>query len=169
MRVWMRLDTAISRAERWLLNLLLGAMIVLAFLQIVLRNFWATGFSWSDAMVRYLVLWLAFIGAALATREKKHITIDVVTRWLPAKAQAIVHFVADTFSAFICGVLAYAAVNFLRFEAALGTKTFFEIPVFCLQVVLPAAFGLMALRFSLQAIQKMMLISDTDNNSSVSN
>ena len=82
MYIWDRLDKKISRVEQVLVTILLTMMILLAFSQIVLRNFFATGISWGDSLVRYLVLWVGFIGAAIATREGKHINIDVVSRWL---------------------------------------------------------------------------------------
>ena len=78
MNQWERLDETIARIEKYLLVLLLSLMIVLAFLQIVLRNFFETGLSWGDVLVRYLVLWVAFIGAALATKEGRHINMEIL-------------------------------------------------------------------------------------------
>ena len=69
---WRRLDRIIGHLEKVLLSVMLAAMILLAFLQIVLRNFFDTGLPWGDSLVRYLVLWVGFIGAALATNEESH-------------------------------------------------------------------------------------------------
>jgi len=81
---WERVDETIDRVEQTLLVTFLGFMILIAFLQIVLRNFFNTGLSGGDPLLRNLVLWIGFIGATLATREGKHINIDVVSRWLPS-------------------------------------------------------------------------------------
>jgi len=78
MNRWCRIDNFIARVEKFLVVFLLGAMILVAFLQIVLRNVFTTGFSWGDPFIRYLVVWVGFIGAALATKEGKHITIEIV-------------------------------------------------------------------------------------------
>ena len=90
------LDEHISRLEQILIAVLLTVMILMAFSQIVLRNFFSTGIAWGDSLVRYLVVWVGFIGAAIAAREDKHITIDVLSRWITGAAegtiQAISHF-----------------------------------------------------------------------------
>jgi len=52
------LDEKISQVEKVLIAALLTVMLLLAFLQIVLRNFFATGIDWSDSLVRYLVVWV---------------------------------------------------------------------------------------------------------------
>jgi TRAP-type C4-dicarboxylate transport system permease small subunit len=77
---WERADAIIDRVEQTLVSIFLSVMILIAFLQIVLRNLFATGFTWGDPLVRNLVLWVGFIGAAIATREGKHISIDVVSQ-----------------------------------------------------------------------------------------
>ena len=56
MNLLYRLDEKISRVEQVLIAALLTVMILLAFLQIVLRNFFSTGIDWADSLVRYLVV-----------------------------------------------------------------------------------------------------------------
>ena len=78
---WQRWDEILGRVEKFLLAAMLSIMILLAFLQIILRNVFSSGISWGDPLVRYLVLWVGFIGASLASKEGKHITIEVFSRW----------------------------------------------------------------------------------------
>jgi TRAP-type C4-dicarboxylate transport system permease small subunit len=56
---WERADEIIDRVEQTSLVILLSSMIVIAFLQIVLRNLFSTGLSWGDSLVRNLVLWVS--------------------------------------------------------------------------------------------------------------
>ena len=67
------LDEHISRLEKILIAVLLTVMILMAFSQIVLRNFFSTGIAWGDALVRYLVVWVGFVGAAIAAKEGRHV------------------------------------------------------------------------------------------------
>jgi TRAP-type C4-dicarboxylate transport system permease small subunit len=60
-------NETLGRVEKFLIVVMLSMMILVAFLQIVLRNAFSTGISWGDPLVRYLVLWVGFIGASLAT------------------------------------------------------------------------------------------------------
>ena len=146
---WTRLDRFISHIEKALLSVMLAAMIFLAFLQIVLRNFFDTGLPWGDSLVRYLVLWVGFIGAALATREGSHINIDVLSRWLPGVSKTVNLLVVHFFSAVVCAILAYASLVFVRNERLMGGTVFFDLPLWLLQLVLPATFVLMAIRYAL--------------------
>ena len=159
---WNRLDEIIARVEQFLLAITLSTMILVAFLQIVLRNFFGTGLSWADPMVRYLVLWAGFTGAALATREGKHIQIDVFSQWLPGLSNRIIQLIIHLFSSFICGLLTYAAFVFIRNEAQISGTTFLDIPVWIPQLIICISFGLMALRFGFRALGDFLSILKPD-------
>jgi TRAP-type C4-dicarboxylate transport system permease small subunit len=146
------LDDKISRVEQILVAVLLTTMILMAFVQIVLRNFFATGIDWGDALVRYLVVWVGFVGAAIAVREGKHITIDVFSLWLGSTRQRAVQAVSYLCSAVICGLLTWAGVKFIRFEAEMGGTAFSKLPVWVPELIIPVSFGLMTLRYALRLI-----------------
>ena len=57
------------------LLLLLG----LSLAQVLLRNIFEFGFSDMDVISRHLVLFITFMGAALASEGNQHIKIDCVT------------------------------------------------------------------------------------------
>ncbi|MBE9545410.1 MAG: TRAP transporter small permease [Proteobacteria bacterium] len=153
MNFWNKWDTKISQIEAALITILLTLMILTAFSQIVLRNFFASGIDWGDALVRYLVVWVAFIGAAIATREGKHITIDLLSRWLTGRGSIAVQALACFFSAVICGLLTLAAIKFIWFEAQMGGTAFFKLPVWVPELIMPVTFGLMTLRFVMGMIE----------------
>lgn len=150
MNRWHRFDNFISRLEQILITVLLSAMILTAFLQIVLRNFFSTGLAWGDPLVRYLVIWVGFIGAAIATKEGKHITIEIGSYWLSGQANRYVQSASHLFSALVCGLLTWAALKFVRVEALMGGPAIFDLPAWAPQVIIPVAFGIMTLRFGLQ-------------------
>ena len=154
---WERMDEIIDRTEQRLLVILLSLMILIAFSQIVLRNLFDTGLAWGDPLVRNLVLWVSFIGAALATKEGKHISIDVVSRWMPPRGKILLQAITDLFSAFICALLTFAALKFIKNEAQMGGVTFLGIPLWIPEIILPITFGLMALRFSLHSLKNFSM------------
>jgi TRAP-type C4-dicarboxylate transport system permease small subunit len=158
---WERTDAIIERVEQTLLVILLGSMILIAFLQIVLRNFFFTGLSWGDTLVRNLVLWIGFIGATLATREGKHITIDLVSPWLPSQGKHFVSLIIRFFSLSICILLTYAALKFIRNEAEMGNRTLLNIPTWIPGMILPMTFSLMTFRFSLRFLRGLFTLGKT--------
>ena len=158
---WERVDRIIDRWEQTLLIIFLGLMILIAFSQIVLRNLFSTGLTWGDALVRDLVLWVGFIGAAMATREGKHINIDLISRWVPAVGKPVIEGMTHLFSFLICGLLTFAALKFLENESQLRNVTFLKIPSWIPGLILPISFGLMALRFGFQSLRDLFLFIQT--------
>jgi len=136
----------------------------LAVMQIVLRNFFETGLSWGDVLVRYLVLWVAFIGAALATKEGKHINMEIFSRWLSGKGDTYRRGLAHLCSIFICSLLTYAAIKFIHFEAQMGSTIILGIPIWIPELIIPITFGLMTFRFALQLVSTFSKISNPDSN-----
>ena len=150
-----RIDHLIDRMEQILIVTFLSFMVLIAFLQIVLRNFFSTGLSWGDPLLRNLVLWIGFIGATLATREGKHINIGVVSRWLPSLGKNVVALFTHLFSFFICCLLTYAALKFIKNEVQMENTTFLNIPAWVPEMILPITFGLMTFRFGLRSFKTL--------------
>jgi C4-dicarboxylate transporter DctQ subunit len=159
---WERMDGIISRVEETFLVTFLGFMILIAFLQIVLRNFFSTGLDWGDYLLRNLVLWIGFIGATLATKEGKHINIDVVSRWLPPVGKNVATGITHLFSFLVCCALTYASLKFIRNEAQMGQKTFLDIPAWIPEMILPITFSLMTFRFGLRSFKNFSEIGERE-------
>ena len=155
---WQRWDETLGRVEKFLVALMLSVMILLAFLQIILRNAFSSGVSWGDPLVRYLVLWVGFIGASLATKDGKHITIEVFSRWFSGSGSRYLKAASHLVSAFICGLLAFAGWTFVQNEAQMGGTTFLDIPAWIPQIIIPVTFALMALRFSSNFCAELAMI-----------
>ena len=132
--------------EDWFVGILLLAMIFISFSQIVLRNLAGTSMAWSDPVLRNLVLWVGLLGASLATRDRNHITIDILSQILPERVRSAVRVFTDLFTAVVCAFLAIASFKFVHSEAATGNILVPHLPVWVAESVMPLAFGLMGLR-----------------------
>lgn len=143
----------IARGEEFVLSALLLAMIGLACLQIGLRLFFSSGLSWADPLLRYLVLWAGLLGASVATRQKKHIAIDIATHLMPPAVLSWLHIVMHLFSMAVCLALTNSAVSFVRDEAMYGgSQTLLGLSSWQLHLIFPVAFGLITLRFFIRAM-----------------
>jgi TRAP-type C4-dicarboxylate transport system permease small subunit len=142
-----RLIRIITWLENGLLIALLALMVSLAGAQILFRNLLDVSILDVDQLLRLLVLWVALLGAVAASREGKHIRMDVLARWLPGRVRAGAQALTDIFTIGVCVLLAWQAVRFIRAEA--GTMAFGALPSWVAQLILPAAFALIALRYSL--------------------
>ena len=139
--------SGLHRREDGALVLALVSMLVMALTQIVLRNVFDSGLLWAESFLRILVLWVAILGAMVATRDRNHISIDLLSRLLPSSYFVPLQIVSLLFAAVLCAIAAYHSVVFISYEYEDGAIAFAEVPVWFCQSIMPIGFGVMALRF----------------------
>jgi len=133
--------------ERFLLVAVLLSMIIFAVIQILLRNLFDSSLFWIDPLNRLLVLWLAILGAMVATRESEHIAIDVLKHYVSGIWLILVSKLASLFSVFICGLMAFHSARFVYDEFVYKTTTFSELPAWPFELIMPFGFLIMTVRF----------------------
>ena len=151
-----------GRIEQTLLVVLLLVMVGLASLQILLRILFSSGIIWGDVALRHLVLWVGLVGAVLATRESRHIAIDVLPRILKGRTTVFLGIFTDFFSAFIGILLTRAGLTFVRDEFLSHASTFLGIPGWVLAVIFPLAFSTIAFHFCLNGLVKLTMLGEPD-------
>jgi TRAP-type C4-dicarboxylate transport system permease small subunit len=139
----------LHRAEDALLVVLLSTMIVLAGTQIILRNFLDSGFVWIDPLLRVLVLWLGLLGATVATRNNKHIRIDLLSKLFDRNTHRLIQSLVGQGT---CIVIAWYGLNWIRMDYADGLDSLLGIPAWMLEVIVPVAFGLIGLRYFIKSV-----------------
>ena len=143
---------ALRHLENGLLTALVLLLVVLAGAQIILRDLFHTGLSFADPLMRQLVLWTGMLGALAAVRDDKHIALDVLQRFLNPAAQKAARVLTLGFAAAVCTALAYHCYAMVQVDFEGGTPSpLAGLPAWCAELILPAGFGLMALRFLLRA------------------
>jgi TRAP-type C4-dicarboxylate transport system permease small subunit len=142
-----RWEARVKRTEGIVLSTILFTMILLAVLQIVLRNLFRTGVLWIDPLLRYLVLWIGLIGAFAATRRLRHITIDVLGRLLPGRTRIVARAATSFVALVACALLANASWSYLEGEFTFGSKPFLGVPSWAANSILVLGFAAMGWRF----------------------
>jgi TRAP-type C4-dicarboxylate transport system permease small subunit len=144
MQTWTK---RLHRAEDALLVLLLSTMIVLASTQIILRNLLDSGFVWIDPLLRVLVLWLGLIGATVATRNNRHIRIDLLTKFFKRNTHRLIQSIIGQISAWTCLVIAWYGFKWIQMDYVDGLTSFVGVPAWTLEVIIPTTFALIGLRY----------------------
>jgi TRAP-type transport system small permease protein len=81
--------------------LILVSMVSLVFLNVVLRYAFDSGITWSEELARYLFVWVVFLGAVVATKEKGHLGVDLLISSVPRKFQKVLYFIANSLIVFV--------------------------------------------------------------------
>ena len=152
-----QLDAVIYKVERVLLVSALIIMSLVVFIQVVLR-FFDNGFPWAEELARYLMIWAGFLGASIATRQRRHLKIDILPRFLPADstAKAIVARAASLISAGFCFFLVKVGYDFVSNSAKFGrTSSSMGVPIWLIQLSIPLTMLIIACRFVGQAFGEL--------------
>ncbi len=143
--------------EDTLLVSLVLAVIGLSISQVVLRNIGVSGLIWMDPAARVAVLWLAMFGALRASREQKHIVIDLLSHYSKPLFRRFSFFVISVATAGICFFAAYFSFLFVYSEYQAGLDfgydmAFLNVPAWVAQSIIPVGLALIGLRSLLYSL-----------------
>jgi C4-dicarboxylate transporter DctQ subunit len=143
-----RLNQISNRLEK---GFLAGAIItcsLLLFLNVVMRYVFLLPIYWAEEFVRYLMVWLIFIGASQVTQWGGHVAVDIVPRVLSKRGNAILAFAVNLICILFCMILAYLSLQqMLRVMRAGQISPALEIPMWIAYLSIPAGTILMLIRF----------------------
>lgn len=152
-----RLARIMGKAEDSMISLFLAVMVIVVLLQVGLRYFANSAVPGGDILVRHLVLWIAFFGAAIATRSGSHVKIDALSRAIPESLRPWSQAATNLFSAAVCSLLVYASWEFIHIEYQSGGQSGFAgLPVWTMEVIFPFGYAIMAIRFARRAVESVL-------------
>ncbi len=151
-----KLGIIYERIEETLLVCIMLGMVVLGAAQILFRNVISIGLVWIDPLLSHLVLWVALLGASIATRENRHIVIEILPERLSATLRQRIKGGLHLFSALVCFVLVYPAVRFILDDYRPGKYLAVGIPLWISQTVMPVMWLVLGTRFTLQGFKNLV-------------
>lgn len=143
----------VGHVEEGLLALILAAMTLLTFLQVVLRYAFNSSLIWALEADTYLFAWLILIGMSYGVRVHAHIGVDFAVKALPTRLRRLAGLLAIGLCLFYAALMLYGAwfyIAKLRMLGVLGE----DIPVqrWILSLGLPIGFFLLFVRLLEQAV-----------------
>ena len=85
----------VERALEWLIAALVAALLIIVASTFIDRHFVTLPMAAPDAYARVILVWLTFIGFALAVKGGLNIRVDLIDARLPAKARLVLDYVFD--------------------------------------------------------------------------
>ena len=95
------------RLAEALLVLMLGAMVVMVFGNVVLRYGFNSGLDFSEELSRFFFIWITFLGAIIAMREKAHLGLDTLVRLLPSAGKKVCFGLSNALMLGCCALMFY--------------------------------------------------------------
>lgn len=107
-----KLEKGLVRINQIVLGLMVFAMFLLVFTNVVTRYVFSYSINWAEELARYLMVWTAFLGAGLGMREGQHVAIEILHDYLPKPLRGYVKaFVGLVIIGFM-GILVYLGAQY---------------------------------------------------------
>ena len=80
-----KINDAFYHVEKTITWIAFAIMLALLLIQVFCRYLFEMPLAWAEEMVRYTYIGVSFLGAAVALRERTHISIDILPSLLESK------------------------------------------------------------------------------------
>ncbi len=137
--------TAARAIEDSAVFLALLLIVILPLAEIVLRKLLGIGISGSSALVQHLTLVISMLGAALAARDSRLLTLATTT-FLKGRVRKAAAIISGAVGGGTTAFLSLAGFQFVATERVGGRILAYSIPLWIVQLVLPLGFALIAAR-----------------------
>ncbi len=144
----MSVRNLVTHIEEAILSLLLLAMTLLVFAEVVARFGFNAGIHWAQEVTLLLSAWFVLFGASYGVKVGAHIGVDVFVKMLPAGVHRGVTLIAVALCLFYCGLFLYGSWIYLAKMKMIGIELEdLPIPKWTVMTILVIGFALLAIRF----------------------
>ena len=95
------------RLVEFLLVVMLSAMVIMVFGNVVLRYGFNDSIISSEELSRFLFIWITFLGAIVTLRENAHLGVDTVVRKLGLRGKKTAAIVSNLMMIGCCALMFY--------------------------------------------------------------
>jgi TRAP-type C4-dicarboxylate transport system permease small subunit len=113
-----RISDFLNRICEVALIILLAAMAVVVFLQVLFRYLLHLPLFWTEEFARYCLVWASLLGAAIALKRGEHIAVTFLLDTLPKRAAGVLTMVAQVSVMLILTVMVWGGIKLVLVTSA---------------------------------------------------
>ncbi len=138
----------LDHLEEWIISFSLFAMTALAFMQVVRRYIFNTGFSWTLELTGVIFALMIFVGISYGVRVGSHIGVDALVNLLSPGKRRVVSIIAVLLSLVYVGFVMVGALEYVNKMRMVGIELE-DMPIERWKVlaIMPIGYAMVALRF----------------------
>ncbi len=118
-------------------KVLLALMVIIVFLNVILRYGFGSGIVWSEEISLIIVIWFTFFAMALGVKEQLHININILPKSLPSKFHLSLYLFKQVTQLIISVLMVYygilltinGAKSFLPVTGLSNAITYLPVPI----------------------------------------
>ena len=158
MRILHRLN---RDAERWALLVFYVMLVMTMAVEVLRREIFSYSSIWGEEVVRYSFIYLAWIGAAAAVKERAHIRIDVVMHYLAPRPKALLYMFGDLVMFGVAVIALYWSMETVLVSWKFGSVSHgLRISMVWFLMAVPIGFALMLLRLTQSFLRDLRSLRD---------
>lgn len=142
-----------DRLARWLVQITVAVMAITVTFQVIWRYFLKNPIIWAEELARYGLVWMTFIGAAVALRSGELVCVDLVVSKFPRRWQRGVAFLVTVINTLLIAFLFYYSIQMVNLPGVTGQRSpALHVSMNIVYMGVPLGMGLMLLQSLLQLI-----------------
>jgi C4-dicarboxylate transporter DctQ subunit len=147
--MWSILGRIVDRLEEAIIALIFGVMVLVTFVQVVLRYVFNSGFVWALELTTYLFAWLVLFGISYGVKKNAHLGVDAFVRLFspgPRRVMGLLAVAAGVLYGVLLLIGAYNYVFAFLFRIGIESEDL-PIPQWLPMAILPIGLALLIIRF----------------------
>ena len=129
----------------------MAIMTILVFIQVVMRYVFSNSLSWSEELARFIFLWLSWIGASYAVKERTHFRVEMFIDMFKGKKRKQSEMVVLAIWFVFALIAAWLGTQVVLFLIESGqTSAAMEVPMSWVYASVPVGCALMSLRLGIE-------------------
>lgn len=112
-----------QNGERWLLLIFYTTIVATITIEVIRRFVLDFSSVWGEEVARYCFIYLAWIGASAAVRERAHLRIDVLIHYMPPRGKAVLFLFGDLVTVVLAVIALYWSIHPIITSIQFGSVT----------------------------------------------
>lgn len=145
-----KLEDGFVALNKLTLIVLLAAMAVIVFANVVMRYLTNGSIVWAEEVARYMMIWMTFLGAGLVLRYGGHVAITNLSDLAPPRMQRGLRLMLVALMLVFCLIFVWRGIEYggrMHQQVTPATRISFSY----VYAAIPAGFALMAMHLLLIA------------------
>ncbi|MGI9400672.1 MAG: TRAP transporter small permease [Rhizobiaceae bacterium] len=133
--------------ERWALLVFYVLLVLTMATEVIRREVFAYSSIWGEEIVRYSFIYLVWIGASSAVKERAHIRIDVIFHYVSPRTKTILYILGDIVMFVVAIIALYWSAETFAVAWKFGSVSHgLRLPMVWFLMAVPLGFLLMMFR-----------------------
>jgi len=133
--------------EEYVLMVLFPIMVVVVFVATMVRYLTNFPLPWSSEVARYVMVWLAYIGASLGIKKNAHLGVEIVVSLLPDVLKKFFGYIRTAMIILFNVLVIYFTFQIIQNQIATEQLSpALRIPIYWAYLAIPAGAFLMIIR-----------------------